>query len=390
VKRKGHTQFVVLVACSGPKGISGLAARFFGEFLPRRGEFSQNISFPNSERNNVCFRGFWPSILVLALVGIAASQYPDKLHLVGVGTTSPLPVYSVWFQAFEKTRSDIRFSYIPSGSGTGIDMVTSGAADFGATDAPLTGKQLANAKVVQFATVLVAIVPIYNIEGARRPLKFSPQALAGIYLGTITKWNDPAISGLNPEVELPARNIAVIHSAGGRGSTYIWSDYLSKVSEAWRTRVGRGIEVEWPVGKEADGNGNLAKMVKSTPDSIGYVELVHALQNRLPYGQVQNAAGNFVSASAATITAAAATARSRPGDFRASITNAPGERSYPISSFTWILVSEKMESTAKHEAVKDFLRWALGEGQTFAESPGFARLPGSIVEQELTAIENLP
>jgi phosphate transport system substrate-binding protein len=338
----------------------------------------------------VNFQRFWRFILVLvlALAQIAPSQNSAPVQLVGVGTTSPLAVYSRWLQAFEKTRPDLHFSYIPSGSNMGVEMVTSGAADFGGTDAPMTDKQLASAKVLQLPTVLVAIVPIYNLPGIPPLLRFSPKALAGIYLGTITRWDDPAISGPNPQFQLPSTNIAVIHSASGRGSTYIFSDYLSKVSAVWKTRIGRGSSVEWPVGKEADGNGNLARMVRETSNSIGYVELVYAVQNRLSYGQVQNAAGNFIIADSSSVTAAAA-AKTVPSDLRASFTNPSGDRSYPIASFTWILVSESMEST-KRQAMKDFLRWMLSEGQTYAEPAGFSRLPTAIIEQERKAIDAIP
>lgn len=352
--------------------------------------FQRNFSIPRA-RGNVHFQPFWRLLSLLALVQIATSQDPENVRLVGVGTTTTLAVYSKWFEAFERTRPDLHFIYIPSGSGTGIEMVTSRTADFGGTDVPMTDKQLAKTRVLQFATLLVAIVPIYNLPGVLRPLKFSPRALAGIYLGTITRWNDPAISGPNPEMQLPATNIAVIHSAGGRGSTYIWSDYLSKVSVEWRTRVGRGISIEWPVGKEGEGNGNVARMVKETPNSIGYVELVYAVLNQLPCGQVQNAAGNFVGADASSITAAAtAAAKAVPSDFRVSLTNPPGERSYPISSFTWILTADNLESTTKQEAMKEFLRWTLNEGQNYIEPTGFARLPKAIIEQELNAIEKIP
>lgn len=270
-------------------------------------------------------------------------------------------------------------------------MVTSGTAEFGATDAPMTSKELTRGKVLQFATVLLAIVPIYNVPGIAGSLKFSPQALTGIYLGTITRWNDPAISGPNSDVRLPGNRIAVIHSAGGRGSTYIWSDYLSKVSVEWRTRVGRGIAVAWPVGDEAEGNGNVARMVKETPNSIGYVELTYAEQNQLPIGQVQNSAGNFISANDDSIKAAAtAAAKGTAADFRASLTNPPGDASYPIASFTWILIPESGASQAKQEARKEFLRWMLDEGQRYVEPAGFARLPKAIVEQELNAIEKMP
>ncbi len=345
------------------------------------------ISIPNTERGDVYFREFGRFMF---LVQVATSQNPEKVQLVGVGTNSVLAVYSKWFQAFEKTQPDRHFSYIPSGSGTGIEMVISGTADFGGTDAPMTEKQLARSKVLQFPTVLGAIVPIYNLPGVVEPLRFSPKALAGIYLGTITKWNDPAISGPNPGIQLPSNDIAVIHSGAGRGSTYIWSDYLSKVNVEWRTRIGRGISIAWPVGKEADGMGNLARMVRETPNSIGYVELVYALQNRLPSGQVQNAAGNFIGADPSSMAAAArASVEAKPSDFHASITNPSGDRSYPISSFTWTLVSENLDST-KREAMKDFLRWMLTEGQTYVEAAGFARLPKAMVEQELYAIEKIP
>jgi phosphate transport system substrate-binding protein len=329
-------------------------------------------------------------MLMLALLQIAPAQDSEKVRLIGVGTTSTLALYSKWFQVFERTRPDVNIIYIPSGSEAGIKMVTSGAADFGSTDAPMTAQRRARGNVLQIATVLGAIVPIYNLPGAVKTLRFSAPALAGIYLGTITRWNDPAISGPNPGVDLPSINIAVVHSAEGRGATFIWSDYLSKVSVEWRTRIGRGTSIEWPVGKLADGNGNLARTVKETPYSIGYVELVYAVQNRLPYGQVQNAAGNFIAADASSITAAAtAAAKDAPSEFRASITNPHGEKSYPISSFTWILVLETIQSPAKREAVKDFLRWALDEGQNYAEPTGFARLPKAVVEEELNAIENI-
>lgn len=328
--------------------------------------------------------------MVLALAQIALSQNSDRIQLVGVGTSGPLSVYLRWFQEFEKTRPDVHFSYLPSGSGTGIDMVASGAADFGGTDAPVTNKELARTKVWQLPAALGAIVPIYNVPGVVEPLRFSSKALAGIYLGTITKWNDPAIAGPNPQVQLPASTIAVIHSAQGRGSTYIWSDYLSKVSMEWRTRIGRGISLEWPVGKEVDGMGNLARVVKGTPNSFGFVELAFAVRNRLPCGQVQNAAGNFVGADASSMTAAAvASVNGMTLGFRASITNAPGERSYPISAFTWILISENMEAR-KQEAMKNFLGWMLNEGQNYLESSGYMRLPSAVVEQELDVIERIP
>lgn len=338
---------------------------------------------PHSEGRNVSFLAFW-STLLLILVPLATSQSPHNVNLVGVGTTSSLPIFPKWFREFEKTRPDVHLSYLPSGSGTGIEMITSGAADFGCTDAPLSDKQLAKAKVLQFALFVGAVVPIYNVPGVTQ-LKLSPSALAGIYLGTITKWNDPAISGPNPRIQLPASSIVVIHSADGRGSTYVWSDYLSKIDVRWRTMVGRGISVKWPVGREADGYGNMGRMVKQTPNSIGYVGSIYAQQNRLPYAQVQNAATNFTSADPVSIGAAAvAGAKAIPSDFRSAITNPQGVESYPISTYIWILISKK--GSTKQESMKDFLRWALNEGQTYVEPTGFARLPPEVVEEELKAL----
>ena len=338
------------------------------------------------------FRRFRWLLLALALAHGALSQDSAQIHLVGVGSSFPLPLYSLWLQTFQTTRPDVQIKYLPFGSRAGIDMLASGSADFAGTDFPMTDKQLSKTKALHFPSVLGAIVPIYNVSGVTESLRFSPKALAGIYLGTITKWNDPAISGSNPGVQLPSSNIVVIHSVSGRGSTYIWSDYLSKVSAEWRTRVGWGDSIKWPIGKEAEGYGNVARMVRETLNSIGYVEVFYAAQNRLPRGLVQNSTGNFIAADSLSISAAAAAtaaAKIMPADFRASITNPAGEKSYPISSFTWILIPEKTDPM-KQQAVKDFLRWMLTEGQSYAERSGFTKLPKAIVEQELKAIEEIP
>jgi phosphate transport system substrate-binding protein len=338
------------------------------------------------KETQVQFRRSWRLVFLLAIAEIAPSQDAARLQLVGAGSTAPLPVYSTWFQSFEKSHPDLHLSYMPFGSDAGIKMATSGAADFGCSDAPLTDGQLAQAKLSQFSTFLIAIVPVYSLPGITEPIKFSPKALAGIYLGTITRWNDPAISDANPGVQLPASDIVVIHSANGRGSTFIWSDYLTKVSVEWRSRVGRGVYVKWPVGTAAEGNGNLAKMVAETPNSIGNVELAFALHTRLQVGQVQNSAGNFITADSTSMTAAA---KAMPSDSRNSLTNPPGRGSYPLSSFTWILIPENMNST-KREAMKEFLRWMLNEGQISADMPGFARLPPATVEPEMRAVERIP
>jgi phosphate transport system substrate-binding protein len=330
------------------------------------------------------FQRFWWLWFALGLAQIAPSQSISPLQLVGAGSTAALSVYSKWFQSFEKTHVNLHFSYMPFGSEAGIETVTSGTADFGGSDAPLTARQLAQARVSQFPTVITALVPIYNLPGLVRPIRFSPEALAGIFLGTITQWNDPAISGTNPRLQLPASEIAVIHSSNGRGSTYVWSDYLSKVSLEWRTKVGRGMSIEWPTGKAAEGNGNLARMVRETPNSIGNVELAYAMQNLMQFGMVQNSAGNFILADSSSMTAAAMASGTR-----ISITNPPGNRSYPISSFTWLLIFEDIEPT-KRLAMKDFLRWMLTDGQISADAPGFAKLPRAVVEYELKAIDEIP
>ena len=331
------------------------------------------------------FRSSWRLLFLLVLAEAAAAQVSASIQLAGAGSTAPLLIYSNWFQSFEKSHPEVHFSYMPFGSEVGIKMASAGTADFGGSDVPLTGRELAQARVLQFPTVLIAMVPIYNLKAIAEPIRFSTRALAGIYLGTITKWNDPAITDANPGMHLPASDIAVIHSSNGRGSTYIWSDYLSKISAEWRTRVGRGMSVKWPVGTAAEGNGNLARIVGETPDSIGNVELAFALQNRLPVGLVQNESGNFIAADSASMTAAA---KAMPSTLT-SITNPPGDRSYPISSFSFILISENMNS-AKRQALKEFLRWMLNEGQNSAEFAGFARLPPAMVETESRAVKKIP
>jgi phosphate transport system substrate-binding protein len=330
------------------------------------------------------------AVIFVALLSSQLAIAQERIQLVGVGTSTALALYSKWFRTFESVHPDVHFSYLPSGSRTGIDMVSSGMADFGGTDVPLNEREAIRVKVFQFATLLAAIVPVYNVPGVTQSLKFSPQALAGIYLGTVTRWDDPLISETNPDVPLPSNPITVIHTSEGRGSTFIWSDYLSRISPAWKNRVGRGLAVAWPVGREADGNSNVARTIKSTPNSIGYVQVVYALQNQLRCGAVRNAAGNFVRPDPFTLQAAAAgSVRSRTA-LRESITNSPGARSYPIASFTWILVPEKTESPLKRAALKDFLRWALTDGQTYAEEDGFTKLPRALVEQGLKEIEEMP
>jgi phosphate transport system substrate-binding protein len=261
--------------------------------------------------------------------------------------------------------------------------------DFGASDVPMTDAQLGQAKIkiLHFPTVLGAVVPSYNVPGVTAELKFTPEALAGIYLGKITKWNDPAIAGANPGVKLPADDIVVIHRSEGSGTTFIWTDFLSKVSPEWKAKVGGAASVNWPVGLGGQGNPGVAGYIKGTPDAIGYVELIYAIQNNMPYGTVKNAAGEFVKASFASVSAAAAgAATSMPDDFRVSITNAPGAAAYPISSFTWLLIPTQFQDAAKRDAIKGFLNWMMADGQQYCEGLAYAKLPKEVISKEQKAV----
>jgi phosphate transport system substrate-binding protein len=245
-------------------------------------------------------------------------------------------------------------------------------------------------EILHFPTVLGAVVPMYNIPGVTEPLNFTPEALAGIYLGKITKWNDPEIAKANPGVKLPNADIVVVHRAEASGTSFIWTDYLSKVSKEWEMKVGRNTSVNWPVGLGGQGSEGLTGQVKQTPNSIGYVELTYALQNKIPYGKVKNAAGQFVQADLASVTAAAGSAaKTIPDDFRVSITNAPGKTAYPISSFTWLLIPAKISDPAKQKALTGFLAWMLKDGQPMTEALSFAPLPKEVVAKETKALAKI-
>jgi phosphate transport system substrate-binding protein len=311
-------------------------------------------------------------------------------NINAAGATFPYPIYSKWFDEYHKLHPNAQINYQSIGSGGGIRQLTDKTVDFGASDGPMTDDQLKQAgfKILHFPTVLGADVPSYNIPGVTAELKFTPEALAGIYLGKITKWNDPAITGSNPGVKLPAEDIVVIHRSDGSGTTYIWTDYLSKVSSEWEKKVGRNTSVNWPVGLGGKGNEGVAGLVKQTPDSIGYIELIYAVQNNIPYGWVKNPAGEFIKPSLAGVSAAAAgAAKSMPDDFRVSITNAPGKTAYPISSFTWLLIPAQIQDAAKRTAIKDFIAWAITSGQKFCEPLAYAQLPKEVVAKEQKAIE---
>jgi phosphate transport system substrate-binding protein len=332
---------------------------------------------------------FCAALLLAVTVSLSACQDSSVAILNAAGATFPYPVYSKWFDEYHKLHPNVQINYQSIGSGGGIRQLLDRTVDFGASDGPMTDEQLAESQVriLHFPTVLGADVPTYNLPGVTAELRFTPEALAGIFLGKITKWNDRAISGANPGVSLPAQDIVVIHRSDGSGTTYIWTDYLSKVSEEWSTKVGRGTSVNWPVGLGGKGNEGVAGLVKQTPNSMGYVELVYALQNQMPYGAVRNSAGQFRKATLDSVSAAAASvAASMPDDFRVSITNPGGEMAYPIASFTWLLVPSRIEDVAKRDAVKDFLAWMLADGQQFAEPLAYAKLPQEVIARETQAI----
>ena len=332
-------------------------------------------------------------LVVLALGGMVWAQ--NALLINGAGATFPNPIYSKWFDEFHKANGT-QINYQPVGSGAGIKQVTEGTVDFGATDGPMNDDQIKayrtknGAGILHFPTVLGAVVPTYNVPGVNTALNFTPEALAGIFLGRIERWNDPAIANANKGVNLPGNDIVVIHRSDGSGTTYIWTDYLSKINGDWKDKVSKGTSVNWPKGLGGKGNEGVTGLIKQTPNSIGYVELIYAAQNKVPYGSVKNSAGTFVKADLASVTEAASGAvKTMPEDFRVSITNAPGKNAYPISSFTWLLIPEKFKDTGKRDAMKKFLNWAITDGQGSAESLSYAKLPKEVVDKELKAINKV-
>jgi phosphate transport system substrate-binding protein len=335
-------------------------------------------------------RNYWKSFVAAALVAAsAATLAAQKTQIIGGGATFPYPIYSKWFAEYNKLHPEIEINYQSQGSGFGIQQLTKRTVFFGASDGPMTQDQLlaAPGKVLHFPTVLGAVVPIYNIPGVSQELKFSGPVLADIFLGKITKWNDVAVTKLNPGVNLPGNDIIVVHRSDGSGTTYIWVDYLAKVSPEWKKRVGVATSVNWPTGVGAKGNENVSAQVSQVPNSIGYVELIYAIHNKISYGSVQNANGKFVKADVNSVTAAAnAAAKQMPADFRVSITNAPGDDVYPISSFTWLLLYENAPEKAKAKVMVDFLKWALADGQKYAADLGYAPLPKNVVDMELKAL----
>lgn len=328
----------------------------------------------------------WVAALLLCS---ASASFAQKLN--GAGATFPYPIYSKWFSEYASQHSGVQINYQSIGSGGGIRQVTIGTVDFGASDGPMTDQQLAESKVklVHIPTVLGAVVPIYHIDGVNAELKFSPDVLADIYLGKITNWSDGRLAKDNPGVKLPNENINVVHRSEGSGTTYIFTDYLSKVSKDWANGPGKGSAVNWPKGIGAKGNEAVAGMVRQLNGTIGYVELIYALQNKIAFGYVKNASGNWVKASTDGVTEAAASVKQMPADYRVSITNAPGKNAYPISSFTWLLIPTQSQDQTKGKILKEFLYWMLDHGEGEASSLYYAPLPKSVADKVRTTIGTL-
>ncbi len=334
-------------------------------------------------------------LVLLLLCALVALPVLGQTTLNGAGATFPNPMYSKWFSEYHKIHSDIQINYQPIGSGGGIRQVTEGTVDFGASDMPMTDEQLKAAdaklktKILNIPTVLGAVVPAYNIPGVSGEVKFTPEVLAGIYLGKITNWNDAAIAKVNPDIKFPNQEIVVVHRSDGSGTTFIWTDYLSKVSPEWKSEVGADTSVKWPKGLGGKGNDGVAGSVRQLPGSIGYVELIYAVQNKILYGSVRNSAGVFLKASLEGVTAAAASAPKMPADFRVSITNAPGKDAYPISSFTWLLIPQQSKDPAKGKILADFLNWMVTDGQKMTSALSYAPLPENVVAKVKETIKQI-
>jgi phosphate transport system substrate-binding protein len=327
----------------------------------------------------------------LLLCALFALPVVSQTTLNGAGATFPNPMYSKWFSEYHKLHSDVQMNYQPIGSGGGIHQVIVGTVDFGASDMPMTDDQLKEAKfkVLNIPTVLGAVVPAYNIPGVTGEVKFTPEALAGIFLGTISKWNDKAITGSNPGVNFPDQEIIVVHRSDGSGTSFIWTDYLSKISGDWKSQVGSGTSVKWPKGLGGKGNEGVAGSVRQLKGAIGYVELIYAVQNNISFGSVKNSSGNFLKASLEGVTAAAASAPKMPADFRVSITNAPGKDAYPISSFTWLLIPAESKDPAKGKILSDFLNWMVTDGQKMTSALSYAPLPDNVAQKVKEAIKEV-
>jgi len=329
--------------------------------------------------------------LLLGCALLALPLFADTVTLNGAGATFPNPIYTKWFSEYNKLHPDVQINYQSIGSGGGIRQVLAQTVDFGASDGPMSDEQLGQAKVkiLHIPTVLGAVVPAYNVPGITGEVKFTPDVLANIFLGKITNWNDPAIAKANAGVSFPNQPIIVIHRSDGSGTTYIFTDYLSKVSKEWESVVGKGTSVKWPIGLGGKGNEGVAGQVRQLQGSIGYIELIYAVQNNISYGSVKNAAGAFVKATLDGVTEAAASVKSMPADFRVSITNAPGKTAYPISSFTWLLIPVQAKNQTNGKILADFLNWMVNDGQKMVAALSYAPLPDSVAEKVKATIKQV-
>jgi len=337
-------------------------------------------------------RGGRAAAVAALVVAMGAGVLAQKTLINGAGATFPYIIYSKWFSEYNKLHPEVQINYQSQGSGFGIQQIQKQTVFFGATDGPMTKDQMlaAPGAILHFPTVLGAVVPVYNIPGVTASLKFTGPVIADIFLGKITKWNDPKITALNAGVAIPNADITVAHRSDGSGTTYIFCDYLGKVSPEWLKRVGVANSVTWPVGLGAPQNAGVAGLVKQTPGAIGYVELIYAIQNQISYGSVQNMAGEFITASVESVTvAAAAAAKVMPADFRVSIVNAEGKGVYPISSFTWLLLYENPKDKPTAKVFVDFMKWMLTDGQKLAPALGYAPLPAEVVKMEMTALAKI-
>ena len=326
------------------------------------------------------------SLLLLAGIVTTAS---GQMMINGAGATFPYPIYSKWFDEYAKVDPSVRFNYQSIGSGGGQKQILAQTVDFGASDGPMSDDNLAKApgKLLHIPTVAGADVVAYNLPG-NPALKFDADTIAGIFLGQIKKWNDPKITALNSGVTLPDQEIVVVHRSDGSGTTYIWTDYLSKISPEWKTKVGTNTSVNWPTGIGGKGNEGVAGQIKQTPGALGYVELIYAVQNKMPYADVKNAAGEFVKPTLESVTAALATA-DIPDDFRFSMTNAPGKEAYPIAGATWLLVYEQQKDATKGKKLVEFLKWSAKDGEKMAEDLQYAPLPESLQQRVLKRIDEI-
>lgn len=318
-----------------------------------------------------------------AVLLVGSTPLLGQTTIFGAGSTFVSPIMSKWAEQYHKVHPDIQISYLANGSGAGIGLTLTGMVDFGGTDAPVSDAQLAQAavKVSHFPVILGADVPAYNLPEVQTQLRFTGPVLANIFLGKIKNWNDPAIAASNPGVRFPDRPILVVHRQDGSGTTYIWADYLSKVSPEWKGKVGKGTSVKWPVGIGANGNEGVSEAIRNTQGSLGYIELSYAEKKKIAFGSVQNADGAFISASISGIEEAASSVKEIPADFRVSISNAPGRNAYPVASFSWILVPNHPKDPRRRKIVMDFLAWALTDGQSFAEDLYYSPLPRDLTSK---------